>query len=75
MPPRQVPMLTPSTPQRRTICPPRELPDVLRADPAIRAKAAAAVPVVCGDAADWDLSGVETVVYTYGNPDESGDED
>ena len=58
----------------QTICPPRELPEVLKADPARRAKAAAAVPVACGDAAEWDLSGVETVTYTYGNPDESGDE-
>lgn len=60
--------------QAQAICPPRELPEVLKADPARRAKAAAAVAVACGDEAEWDLSGVETVTYTYGNPDESGDE-
>ncbi len=58
----------------QTICPPKELPDVLRPDPACRARAAAAVPVVRDGAAVWNLSGVKTVEYVYGNPDESGDE-
>ncbi len=56
------------------ICPPQETIDTLKPDPEKRAALAAAIPAAGGAVIPWDLSGVETVTYTYGNPDESGDE-
>ena len=56
------------------ICPPQREIDRLKPDPEKRAALAAAVPVREGGTLAWDLSGVETVTYTYENPDESGDE-
>ena len=58
----------------QAICVPSELPDRLKADPARRAEAAAKIPVESEAVLDWNLSGVETITYVYGNPDESGDE-
>ena len=58
----------------QAICVPRELPDLLKADPVRRAETAGKIAVVCDTVIDWDLSGIETVTYSYGNPDESGDE-
>ena len=59
------------------ICPLQQPIDTLKPDPAKRAELAAAVPTVpqlSAPVAPWDLSDAETVTYTYGNPDESGDE-
>ena len=59
------------------VCPLREPLDTIRPDPAKRAALAAAIPVMPGldvMSANWNLSAVETVTHTYGNPDESGDE-
>ena len=56
------------------ICPCQQEIDTLRPDAAKRAELADAVPQRSAETAEWDLSGVKTVCYVYGNPDESGDE-
>ena len=59
------------------ICPPQQHIDTLKPDKAKRAALADAIPTAAGaepQTITWDLSEVETVAYTYGNPDESGDE-
>ena len=63
--------------QCTNVCPLQRELDLLRPDPGKRAALAAAIPAFMGApvaVAPWDLSDVETVTYTYGNPDESGDE-